>query len=64
MSTPKENLGLMQSLADARQELASCMGAASYAEYALDSATLAGHPAAVTGFLGQLNGMLQPKVLV
>ena len=52
----------MQYLADARAHLGSLLGAPSFADYALDSATLAGHPDAVTGFLSQLHTALQPQV--
>lgn len=54
-TTPKENLSLVDILADSRSELAHMLGSSSYAEYALDSSILAGNPDAVVQFLAQLH---------
>lgn len=61
LSTPAANLPLLEALAEQRRELANYLGAASYAEYTLDGATLAGAPEAVAIFLEDLNRALEPE---
>ena len=62
LSIPKENKELLDLLAQGRLQLAYLFGQESYADYALDTSCLAGRPAAVTGFLHNLNTALQPQV--
>ena len=62
LSIPKENKELLDQLAQGRLHLAHLFSQGSYADYALDALCLAGRPAAVTGFLHNLNTALQPQV--
>ena len=63
LSIPRENKQLLDLLSQGRRHLASLHGQNSYAEYVLDASCLAGKPAAVTGFLHELNTALQPQVV-
>ena len=64
MQTPKENRRLLDLLASDRQHLSSFFGTESYADYALDEATLAGRPQAVSSFLRNLSHALKPQVQI
>ena len=61
-SAPAENLGLLERLIRTRADMAGALGAASYAQYALRDATLAGSPEAVQSFLLELAAAIRPKV--
>ncbi|PRW32540.1 putative mitochondrial intermediate mitochondrial [Chlorella sorokiniana] len=59
--TPTSNLAVLDALVEARHDMAQLMGFPSYAEYQLDSFSLAGRPTAVGIFLERLADAIAPK---
>ena len=62
LSTPKDNVQLLDLLSSQRDQLAKLMGEKSYAAYWMRGGTLAQAPEAVVTFLRNLNTALQPQV--